>query len=238
MIQAFYNSFAGLKAQQQNLDVISNNIANINTPGYRMKRAEFAAIMDGYRGVGVRLNALTQDTLPMGVNPLSFSLEEGFFVVENEAGMRFYTKDGNFTLQNVGGQNYLATQNGEYVLDVYGNRIEMPQNIDNLTLNGGVLYPNGDGNGIRLAVVNFESPGDLAEYGNGLYQETANSGDGYFVNEPKISLSYEDLIKAKNSENFAREIVNLMITQRAFSLNSRALQIADEIAQMANHLRG
>lgn len=249
MIQAFYTASAGLRAQQKSMDVSAHNISNINTPGYRVKRAEFRELLDLQigtnndvvaTGFGAGVLGVSTQPLPSYVNPLGMTIQgDGYFVVQDDDGRLYYTKDGDFRLREEGGRYYLSTRSGEYVLDTDGNRIEMTDNPEQVVVSKGLLYPQGNcgENGVRLALVKFEDMDGLAHVGQGKYVETGKSGGAANDEYSTVIPNYYEELAALSMANQANEIARIIQAQMAYQYNSKVLQIADEIEGMANHLR-
>ncbi|SFQ29447.1 flagellar hook-basal body protein [Caldicoprobacter faecalis] len=241
MIRALYSSASAMVAQQQNLDIISNNIANINTVAYKKVRPAFQdalySAMDARRapepvnlqvGNGVRV-AATQRHFRHGRlqetgRTLDFAIDgEGFFVLLRPDGTLCYTRDGSFQIstEQVGGVmvNRLVTPQGEYVLDINGQPMEV--------YNGQEVPVD------RFNIAVFPNPEGLEAIGYNRFVETEASGpamNGYpaVVRQGFLELSNVDL---------AEEMAQLILAQRAYQLSSRVLQSADEMERLANNLR-
>ncbi|NLG53419.1 MAG: flagellar hook-basal body complex protein [Clostridiales bacterium] len=242
MIQAFYTSAAGMSAQQTNLDVIANNISNINTPGYRVRRAEFSELLTRESaGYGVKVGAVSLIPFPESVNPLKMVItgQGGYFAVADDAGNRAYTTNGDFKLIERGGRFYLGTKDGKFVLDSSFRRIELTNNASDAVVVNGVIYPDGDigGEGLPIAVVRFADTAALALSGSGVFSETAASGPPIPHEFAMAAPGYFDELAPVMMERQMGETINVVRAQMAYSFNSRALQIADDMEAMANHLR-
>ncbi|HHU63343.1 MAG TPA: flagellar hook-basal body protein [Clostridiales bacterium] len=256
MIRALYTASSGMAAQQSNMDVISNNIANVNTNGYKKVRAGFKDML--YHQVnrpdpGVPVNlqvgsgVLMDSTLrsfEMGNiehtgQPLDLAIDgDGFFVVANEAGEIQYTRDGSFRVSVDQQQNrWLVTSDGCYVLNaqlqpilLYGDAQDI--RVDSL---GNIFYNDGQNDIFvdSLALVRFPNPNGLEAVGSNNYVQTEASGaptvDG-------VGDVWQYYLERSNVQVF-EEMTKLIQAQRVYQLNSRTLQAADEMVALANNLR-
>lgn len=264
MLRSLYSAASGLAAQQFNIDTISNNLANVNTTGYKKIRPEFqdlfytslqrpAAEQGGQApatplgllvGHGVRSSGsqslMDQGNLQKTDNALDVALMgRGFFVVSQDLGglNRFYTRDGSFK-QDADGD--IVTSDGYYVLSENGDVINIPGGAQEISIDrdGLISYtmPGGDQviNAGRLGVVQFANPVGLAREGHNLYQVTAASGN------PQVGIA-DSTIEQYHLESanvqVVDEIIDLITAQRAYELNSKAVQAADEMLGIANNLR-
>ena len=160
MLQSLYSAKMGIIAQQTKVDVIANNIANINTYGFKgsnvsfkdtlytaMRRpVESEAELNLRQGNGVMVAGIKRffsEGAPIvtGV-PLDFRIEgDGFFTVEGDNGEQLYTRSGTFAVSTEGTERYLVDSRGSYVLDTGLNRIELPADINEFTVNSaGEIY--------------------------------------------------------------------------------------------------
>jgi flagellar basal-body rod protein FlgG len=249
MIQAFYTASAGIRAQQKNMDVIAHNIANINTPGYRVKRAEFSELLNTIAdrqddvlntGYGVAVSSISTMPLPGHVNPFGLTIDnDGYFVIENDQGFRSYTKNGNFRPVTQDGVNYfLGTENGEYVLDENFNMIPVSQNPDMFVVHDGQIYNAGQ-NGeapIKPAIVRFDDDAQLEVLSGGNVLNTKDS-QPHIDTSSRVTVNYSDELSALAADNYLSEMSRMVQTQMAYRINSRVLQTADEMRGMANRLR-
>ena len=195
MLRSLYTGASGLTAQQFNIDTIANNLANVNTTGYKKVRPEFQDLFylslkapvqqenQGsavpralYVGLGARPSGsqtiMSQGNLQKTENPLDVALfGHGFFTVSQdwEGNNRFYTRDGSFK-QNANGD--IVTADGYYVLSDSGNAINIPTGAKEVAIarDGMIMYTNpGDENAQeagKLGVVQFSNPGGLERADN------------------------------------------------------------------------
>lgn len=247
MNMSFYNAYTALKAYQSNLNVVSNNIANINTVGYKKDTTSFDDLI--YSKMNVHLNAeellqghgvkvgtigktFDQSSFTPTAQALDFAIadEDYFFALEKADGSYAYTKAGNFALSVEDEGTYLVSSNGNYVLDSDNERILIGEKED------GSLDTDSLTNIIGL--FKFSNKYELQKDGSTNYLMTEKSGEAEVMDEEgnrKILIqgSLED-----SSVSLQDEMVNMITAQRAFQVNSKVLQAADEIEDIVNHLRG
>lgn len=270
MVRSLWTAATGMIAQQTNVDTIANNLANVNTTGYKTEVAEFKSLLyqtlqakttsaNGEQkpigaqvGLGVRNSAITSifkdGSLYASENDFAFALSgKGFFAVRGEDDNVYYTRNGNFGIAI--GENGLALtdSDGRPVLDSNGKEIVFNKNMTatDITVDekGEFFYPDKDGKlqslNITLGVYQFNNPAGLDKVGGSLYAETPASGT--VINEVKD----KNVTKSKltrgylegSSVQVADEMVNLIVAQRAYEMNSKAIQASDEMLQQANQLR-
>lgn len=253
MIRSLWTAKTGLDAQQTHLDVITHNLANISTNGYKRHRAVFEDLLyqnmrqPGAQstqqtqvpsglliGVGVRTVSTehlhTQGSLQRTEGPLDIGINgSGFFQIQMPDGTLAYTRDGAFQRDGTG---QMVTSSG-YLLSP---PITIPDNALNITISRdgivnvmlpGQAQPQNVGN-IQLAT--FVNPGGLQSVGENLYLETASSG-GPTPNTPGSNgagVLNQGMVETSNV-NVAEELVNMIQTQRAYELNSRAIQTSDNM---------
>jgi flagellar basal-body rod protein FlgG len=250
MIRAFYAAGAGMQAQQTSMNVTSNNIANIQTTGFKKSRASFqdlayAALKapEGEKagvqlGSGARVGSIHhsffQGAAVYTGSPTDLAIDgQGFFVVEDGQGQAFYTRDGSFKLSAEQNGTFLVNHKGSYLLDNNGNRISLPDGTKALAINrdgsiDGAYLP-----GTQIGLVTFPNPEGLEAMGENLYRETAASGTPTPNFEGSIVQSY---LEGSNVD-LLEEMTALIRTQRVFQLNSRVVQAADDMESTANNLR-
>lgn len=236
MIKAFYTGQSGTKYHQLNIDFIANNVANINTIGYKSQEATFADLLyTSETGGGVKSDS-AQVNLAQGVyvqtgDKFDCAINgEGYFAVMDANGDIYYTRDGNFSAQmGPDGKQYLMNSSGDYVLDENYNKIEITDENQNYTVTG----PNGGLESIEVGVFTFPVPENLMQIGGNKYVATPGAGD------PTLDPTAEVLSGYLESSNvdLSTEMTNLMTAQRAFQISTKIVQIADEMEQTANNLR-
>jgi len=252
----------GMLAQQTNVDVISNNIANMTTAGYKRQRAAFqdliyqniqrpgatssdsgTTVPTGLQlGLGVRPSAVyrvhEQGALQISENPLDLAITgDGFFQIELPSGETAYTRDGIFQLNEDG---ELVTQLG-YTVDP---GITIPEDALDITINtsGEVLVslPNqtASSNVGQLQLANFVNPAGLDAIGDNLFLETDASGSSSIGNpgEDEFGSIRQGAVEQSNV-NVVEEITTLITAQRSYELNSNVVSTSDEILQTITQLR-
>jgi flagellar basal-body rod protein FlgG len=253
MIRSLWTARTGLDAQQTQLDVISNNLANVATNGYKRSRAVFEDLLyqtirqpggqqtqinqisSGLQvGTGVRPVAtekiFTQGSLQQTGNSFDIAIQgNGFFQVEQPDGTLAYTRDGAFQLDN---QGNMVTASGYLLAD----NINIPQDALSITigkdgtvsvLQAGAVQPVEVG---AIQVATFINTGGLQNVGENLFIETASSGIAT-PNQPGTNgagVLNQGYVEASNV-NVAEELVSMIVTQRAYELNSRAIQTSDQM---------
>ncbi|TVO57309.1 flagellar basal-body rod protein FlgG [Denitromonas halophila] len=253
MIRSLWIARTGLDAQQTQLDVVSNNLANVSTTGFKRSRAVFedllyqtlrqpgaqstqqTQISSGLQiGTGVRPVATerihTQGNLQQTGNGLDVAVQgEGFFQIQLPDGTTAYTRDGSFQLDN---QGQMVTASGYPLTPA----IILPADTVSMTIGkdgtvsvqqSGQVSPTQVGT-IQLAT--FVNNGGLQSAGENLYLETASSGTPT-PNTPGSNgagVLNQNYIETSNV-NVAEELVQLITTQRAYELNSRAIQTSDQM---------
>ena len=204
-------------------------------------------------GLGVRNSAITsifkQGAFLANESDSAFAIDgRGFFTIQGQDGNAYYTRNGNFqwTL-GPNNTNMLCTTEGLPVLDVNGNSIALPQNyvVSDITVNseGELCYPDENNNaqtmGIRLGIYQFSNPAGLEKQADGLFAETAASGQP-LSEATNTSLSPSRLVQGYlegSNVQVVDEMVNMIVAQRAYELKSKAITASDEMMQQANNLR-
>lgn len=270
MVRSLWTAATGMVAQQTNIDTIANNLANVNTTGYKTQTNEFKSLLyqtiqtktttaNGENkpvaaqvGLGVR-NASISSVFKTGnmlasESDTAFALDgKGFFAVRGADGNTYYTRNGNFqfTLATTG--NMLATTEGLPVLDTKGTPIVLDSKyvVSNITVSkdGSLCYPDEANNpqpiGIQIGVFQFNNPNGLERLAESLYQQTAASGqainEATDTNVEKTSV-IQGYLEGSNVQ-VVDEMVNMIVAQRAYELNSKAITASDEMLQQANNLR-
>jgi len=263
MMRALYTAASGMKAQQMNVDNIANNIANVNTAGFKRGRADFqdllyeqiklagtqteegneipVGIQMGHGvGVGSVSKIFTQGTLKASGKETDLAIEgEGFFQVSLPGGELAYTRAGDFSYNSEG---KVLTQNG-YALDP---EITLPANavVGSLTVteDGTVSYQASDSkemvNLTNITMASFVNPSGLEAIGDNLFRATQASGDPT-TGTPgqdgfgKIRQGYLEY----GNVQIVDEMVDLIIAQRAYEVNSKSIQASDDMLNTANNVK-
>jgi flagellar basal-body rod protein FlgG len=252
----------GMNAQEQNIEVIANNIANINTTGFKRARAEFtdliyqnerlmgvasrgrdATIPEGAQiGLGVRTAAVrtvhlqgsrtqTGHTLDLALNG------RGWFQVTTPNGDTVYTRDGAF---NTNATGQLVTTDGYTVIP----SVTIPVNTTNVTVSQtGVITATIPGQAQpqqlgQMTIANFINDAGLLPLGNNLYQQTAASGPPTVgvPGDTAFGTIQQGYLEASNVDPVS-EISYLIQAQRAYEMNSKVIQAADQMAGTISNLR-
>lgn len=261
MLRSLYTASSGMIAQQFNIDTISHNLANVNTTAFKRVRPEFqdllymtirrpAAPEDGTGapvgldlGLGVRASGsqtnFQQGNLQPTGNPFDVALSgPGFFVVEGPDDRDYYTRDGSFKLDAEGN---LVTTDG-YIVSVENGK-EIPSDATDISISedGTITYlapgdeePEEAG---RLSLVQFLNPAGLEKLGNNLYRATTASGQAEEVDSEERNVAVKQCFLESSNVQVVEEMVNLITAQRAYELNSKAIQASDEMLNIANNLR-
>jgi flagellar basal-body rod protein FlgG len=255
MIRSLWISKTGLDAQQTNMDVTANNLANVSTNGFKRARAVFEDLLyqtlrqpgaqssqqtqlpSGLQlGTGVRPVAteriFTQGNLQQTSNPLDVAINgQGFFQVLMPDGTTAYTRDGSFHSDS---QGQLVTSSGYHVQPA----ITIPANSLNITIaRDGVVSVTRAGTSAptqvgSLQLASFVNPAGLQSAGENLYLETASSGTAS-ANAPGsngLGLLNQGYVETSNV-NVVEELVNMIQIQRAYEINSKAIQTSDQMLQ-------
>jgi flagellar basal-body rod protein FlgG len=253
MIRSLWIAKTGLDAQQTQLDVISNNLANVSTNGFKRSRAVFedllyqnlrqpgaqssqtTSISSGLMlGVGVRPIAtehiFTQGTLSQTSNSLDMAINgQGFFQVQMPDGTTGYTRDGAFQRDSSG---QMVTASG-YPLSP---SITIPSTATSITISrDGIVSATLSGSSTAtqlgtIQVATFVNPGGLQSMGENLYTETASSGTAT-SNTPGnngAGVITQGYVESSNV-NVAEELVSMIQTQRAYELNSKVISTSDSM---------
>lgn len=255
MIRSLWIAKTGLEAQQTQMDVISNNLANVSTTGFKRSRAVFEDLLyqnlrqpgaqssqqtqipSGLQiGTGVRPIATerihTQGNLQQTGNQFDLAIQgNGFFQILLPDGNTAYTRDGSFQSDS---QGQLVTASGYVVQPA----ITLPANVTSVTVGldgvvsvtqSGVAAPVQVGS-IQLAT--FINPAGLESMGQNLYLETASSGaPGTNVPGTNGTGSISQGYVETSNVNVVEELVNMIQTQRAYEINSKAITTSDQMLQ-------
>jgi flagellar basal-body rod protein FlgG len=255
MIRSLWIAKTGMEAQQTQMDVISNNLANVSTNGFKSSRAVFEDLLyqnirqpgaqssqltqipSGFQiGTGVRPIAaerlFTQGNLQQTNNQLDVAIQgAGFFQVLLPDGTTGYTRDGSFQTDN---QGQLVTSNGFPVQP----SITIPANATSVTIGqDGVVSVTQPGTATAVQVgsiqlATFINPAGLESMGQNLYQETGSSG-APLANVPGTNGTgtvSQGFVETSNV-NVVEELVNMIQTQRAYEMNSKAVTASDQMLQ-------
>jgi len=202
-------------------------------------------------GLGVRNSSVSTSFVQGSIQPSDglwdFAIDgNGFFQVKDQDGQMYYTRAGSFQMAIVDKGNMLATADGLPVLDSNGASIILDSTIDVSKIivsdDGTLCYPDANNNatslGIRIGLVQFTNPGGLEKVGNSMYRESPASGEpileaGGTVKTSELSQQH---LEASNAQ-VVDEMVDMIIAQRAYEMNSKAITTSDEMLGQANQLK-
>lgn len=260
-MRALYTAATGMAAQELSVQVISNNIANLRTTGYKKQRAAFQdLIYDHVRRVGAQASdqntilpvgidlgggvktvgtprLMTQGTLSPTGNDLDIAIRgEGFFKILMPDGTHTYTRDGSFQMDNQG-----------RIVNAQGNPVQptitIPQNASGLTINAqgqvSVTLPGqtASTNIGQIGLTRFINKAGLMPIGDNLFQETPASGqpqDGIANTDGYGDMQQSNLEQA--NVEVVSEISDLIAAQRAYEMNSKVVSAADQMMQSTSNL--
>jgi len=237
MIRSLWVAKTGLDAQQTNLDLIANNLANAATTGFKRFKPVFEDLLYQTVRTGAAERIYLQGALTKTENPLDVAINgQGFFQVTLPDGSTAYTRDGNFSRD---AQGQIVTQAGYVVAP----GITIPSNATSITISEtgqvavqlpGQVAPNQVG---ELQIVQFANPGGLASIGGNLLVETAASGtpNPGAPGADGLGSLRQNYVEASNV-NVAEELIALIQAQRAYEVNSRAIKASDEMLQRLGQL--
>jgi len=259
MIRSLWTAATGMVAQQIQQDVVANNLANVSTVGFKKSRADFLDLMyQVYSKSGAETTQGSQ--LPvglevgLGVKPMSTQKlftqgdyqqtgnqfdwaidKDGFFQIDDN-GTTFYTRAGNFKLDKDG-----AVVNSEG-LKLLPN-ITVPSGTVSFTMDTGGTWTAADqaGNPLatgRLELATFVNSAGLTSVGRNLYAKSVASGDAITGNpgENGVGTISQNFLEMSNV-NVVDEMVNMIVGQRAYEINSKAIQTADSMLGIINSLK-
>jgi flagellar basal-body rod protein FlgG len=265
MVRSLWTGASGMIGQQTNIDVISNNLANVNTHGYKLQRADFEDLI--YQTIKVAGTPATEDTVvPVGIQMghgvkladtkrvfTQGSLQntgvatdlaiagEGFFRIQMYDGSLAYTRNGNFQVDSDG---RMVTSNGYWLIpDIIMPEEFLPETI-NITKDGrvSVRIPQ-DGDVVevdvgRIELYRFPNPVGLTAVGENLFKVSNASGDP-IVGIPGyegFGTLHHKFLEMSNVQ-IVQEMVNLIVAQRAYEFNSRTIQTSDNMLGTATTLK-
>lgn len=256
MSDAMYVAATGMRAHQAEIDVISNNVANINTTAFRRERVSYTELtatgalspnasgdsvqLPRVRGVGTAADvqrSVESGALKETGDPLHVAIDgPGFIELLREDGTLVYTRAG---LLRVLADGQLATTGGVPL----AAQITLPQDMSALQIGGDGRVKARSGTDPewieigQIDAVNFVNPAGMRPAGDGLFVATSESGEpqlGKF-GEAGIGVLRQGLLEQSNVE-LGDEMIALMVAQRAFEMNSRVFQVADQMLAMTNAL--
>ena len=259
MIRSLWTAATGMQAQQVEQDVVANNLANVNTVGFKKSRADFQDLMyqlstkagsetsSGNQltvgiaiGMGVKPVA-TQKIFSQGDyqqtgNSFDWAIEgDGFFQLDDN-GTTVYTRAGNFKVNRDG---VLCNTDGLQLIP----EVSIPQDAVTFTLDSGGTWTAADENGNTLAtgrieLAKFINPAGLSSIGRNLFEKTEGSGEPLTGNpgEDGLGTTSQRFLEMSNV-NVIDEMVKMIVGQRAYEINSKSIVTADNMLSMINNLK-
>lgn len=259
MLRSLNTAATGMTAQQMNMDVIANNLANASTTGYKKSRGNFEDLMyekistPGSEtstnsriptGIQVGMGAKTvsvekvfnQGNFTQTSNSLDIAIEgKGFFKILRGSD-EVYTRAGSFKLDK-----------DSYVVDAQGNKVQpeinVPKTTTSITIDSGGVVTCTDSTGKTVATTNmrlydFPNPSGLVSSGHNYFKASESSGD-VVEGEPgtdQLGTLMQGYLEASNI-SVVEEMVNMIMSQRAYEANSKIIKTADEMLRMANNVQ-
>jgi len=258
---SFFNGVSGMLTFQEDMNVISHNVANSGTLGYKPDRSSFSDLLYTRMAVNspeqplVGHGTRVRDTqmvyrqgplLLQGATQLDFALTgDGFFALQRTDGSIEYTRNGNFDISIEGDKGFLVTADGSHVLDADGKTIELTREEKDGLFNL-------DGLKDRLGVYDFPNPFGLEHSTGSCFKVSDNSGAAVPIvkdNKGQIKADGDSAFTAnrhysirenaleQSAVELADEMVGVIVSQRAFQMNAKIVQTADELEQVVNNLR-
>ncbi len=260
MIRSLWTAATGMAAQQLEQDIIANNLANVNTAGFKKSRADFQDLM--YQLItksGSETSAGTQ--LPVGIevgmgvkpmasqkiftqgdyqqtgNKFDLAIEgNGFFQIINDDGRTVYTRAGNFKINKEG--TICNSEGLKLTPD-----ITIPPETVAFTVDKGGTWTASDAVGAplatgRLELANFINPAGLASLGRNIYDKTEGSGEPIAGNPGENGMgTISQYFLEMANVSVIDEMVKMIVGQRAYEINSKSIQTADNMLQLINNLK-
>ena len=252
MVKGLYTAYTGMINEQNRMDIMTNNLANASTVGFKKEGATSQSFDDiltvklkdssigidnaqkiGTRNPGVKIGEnytdYSQGSFRITNNTYDLALSgEGFFVIEftnkaNETSTK-YTRAGQFTLNKDG---YLVTQDGDYVLDTQNRRIQLNTLIDSKIDDNGVIYQNGQ-NVAQIQIADFTNYDYLKKYGE-TYYEPLEGAEKIVATDAKVNSGCLEMANVQ----IVSEMVNMITITRAYESNQKIIQTYDRTLETA-----
>ena len=259
MMPSLYTAASGMLGQQMNVDVTANNLANVNTMGFKKSRLDFQDLLyqtlrqpgtpgrgdtqlpTGLQvGVGVRSGSVQKIHLQGSPQETGNVLDlaifgDGFFQILQDDGTIAYTRDGAFKVDSNG---RVVTSDGFFLEP----EIVVPQDATNLSISPGgtvTVEVAGETQEVgQIQVARFINPAGLRSIGKNLYKQTAASGNPIVDNPGVNNLGeVQQGFLERSNVQVVEEMVNLIIANRAYDANSRAITTADQMLTTASQLK-
>lgn len=251
MIDSIAISSAGMTAQSEAINSISNNLANINSISYKKKNVSFSSLIyqvgneTGSKDIlprksgGVSSSKIKTDfsvgSFKQTGKPLDLVINgSGFFELINKEGNYLYTRNGSLTVNSDG---YIATHDGHVVSQM----ISVPKDAQGVKIdaNGDVKIKIKNENDVligKIEVYSFVNPNGLEAMSGGIFKATDKSGEPQFVENNEDTATIVQGYLESSNVSMVDELTSMMLAKQAYSLNSRSLKISDEILSIINNL--
>ena len=259
MLRALQTASTGMEAQQMNLNTIANNLANVNTTGFKKNKIEFQDMLyEKKRTVGAEEGAgnlvpagveigngarvastakiYTQGQVSQTGEKMDVAVQgDGFFEVLRPDGTTAYTRDGGFKVASDGRvvtNDGLPVQSGFQPIPVDAQSV-------NISTNGQVtIQTPGGSQTFQIQLVRFNNPAGLRSMGGNLLEETPSSGTPTLGTPAEAGFGsiLQGYLETSNV-NVAEEMVNMILAQRAYEVNSKAIQTSDQMMELTNNLK-
>lgn len=261
MLRSLRTAALGMAAQQMNVDTIANNLANVNTTGFKRSAIEFQDLLyetiqsggsnsaNGREkpselqvGLGNQpvstYRSFSQGNITDTANPLDMAINgRGFFQVQMPDGEIKYTRDGSFQINSSG---HMVNSSG---LRLYPD-ITLPDEVQSISIsqdgivsviNDGETHPIELG---QIELVNFMNPAGLRALGGNLLEATEASGDAVYgtAGSEGFGTIMQGYLE-KSNVDVVKEMIDLIVSQRSYEINSKAVKTADELLAMTNNLK-
>ncbi|MGB3366582.1 MAG: flagellar basal-body rod protein FlgG [Acidaminobacteraceae bacterium] len=261
-MKAMWAAASGMKSLQHKIDTISNNLANVNTTGFKKQRIEFKdllyeklqsnQILDGDGrptsieiGQGVLTSSTTRSfgvgNMEATNNDLDVAINgSGFFAVLDAQGETRYTKDGSFKLGVDDTTSQLVTADG-YKIQGSGGNIELGESVAKVDISkaGEIVVTRTTGEKetvAQLELFSFANPSGLESIGSNLYKNTPAAGTAVSNQEVASGEIWQGFLESSNVQ-VVDEMINMITAQRAYEINSKTIQTGDKLLELANNLR-
>jgi len=253
MMKGLYTAASGMMAQQLNMDTISNNLANINTTGFKKGRVNFQDLMyanlndagannpmGAQVGMGVRdagtEKTFTQGSLSQTSDPFDLAIQgNGFFEVTQQDGTKAFTRDGSFS---VNPQGQMVTNSGDLVgvtIPPGSTDVKIAPDGTVTAVLAGQKEPVPIGN---IQIVDFVNPQGLKALGANKYEATNASGAPQKGKPGENNLgSIAQGYLEKSNINVVEEMISIIQAQRAYEINQKGIEAADQMQKLANQLK-
>ena len=261
MIRSLRTAALGMGAQQLQLDVIANNLANVNTTGFKRSSVEFQDILyetivtgageggpgqekpaeiqigHGNRAVST-FRSFAQGAIAETGNSLDLAIDgDGFFQLLRVDGTFAYTRDGSFRISSDG---FIVTSSGLRL----SSEINLPPDTDSIRISEDgtiAVVLSGETTPVELGqfeMAKFINPAGLIAVGGNLYEESSASGPPIigFASDEEFGSVLQGFLE-KSNVDVVQEMINMIVAQRAYEINSKAVKAADEMLAVANNLR-